>query len=387
MSDEILDYADLIARYESGLVEQLRNFGFQTEYLDLWVPDEDLTRSLLNLFDAAAEGGLSSLSVRVPADAVAGLKLAGLPELAAKRGRFSIEDGSGKAVLSITDLRIAAAPSAARGSASPQSVAPGARTAPTVGQDKTAGPLRQPQALSEPYAAHLLRIADKSLPSAPIPPETIRARAEIDGLVLDAAIDPTDHRIVEITQSGARNPVAHDLVSVLARTCHGLPVLEAADHGSIRLEYLLRGDAARPHAGIVIPETVEPAFRLITALLRALLADYRQKAGFCEQSNTFDAPPGPRWLQADEAARHAQLAEAFARGGFAADDVNVVAIEYDVRVVVSLSGTLAKNPAGAVVALERCMKKHVDNRLELFLTEVKDSNKLRRLSEQKSKAS
>ena len=76
MSEDILDYTDLIARYETGLIENLRSFGFQTEYLDLWVPDANLSRSLLNLFDTAAEVGRRSLAVRILADAVAELKRA-----------------------------------------------------------------------------------------------------------------------------------------------------------------------------------------------------------------------------------------------------------------------------------------------------------------------
>src|SRR5947207_8979963 len=110
MSEDILDYADLVARYQTGLIENLRSFGFQTEYLDLWVPDEDLSRSLLNLFDAAAAVGHRSLAVRVPVNALA-LKQAGLPDHAAKRGRFSMDDGDRGAVVRISDLRLAAASS------------------------------------------------------------------------------------------------------------------------------------------------------------------------------------------------------------------------------------------------------------------------------------
>lgn len=175
-------------------------------------------------------------------------------------------------------------------------------------------------------------------------------------------------------------------MAVLARVCVGLPVFEAADHGAIRLEHLLRGDAPRPRPGIVIPETVDPAFRLVSALLRAMLTEYRSRTGYSDRTNTFDARPGPRWMNADDDGRRALLAEAFTKAGFQPKDVGVVAIEYDVRVVVSLGEAFAKDPARALAALERQMKHSIDGRLELFLSEVKDSNKLRRLSDQKGKA-
>jgi hypothetical protein len=386
MSEDILDYTDLVARYQTGLIENLRSFGFQTEYLDLWVPDEDLSRSLLNLFDAAAEVGHRSLAVRIPADAIAGLKQAGLPDLAAKRGRFSMDNRNGSVVLRIADLRVVAAPLpvAPAIASTPGAVKAGA--APTATETRSDETLHQPSRLSEPYAGNLAA-ADQNVPVAAARPGLVQARAEIDGLMLESAVDPTDHSIQSMAATGARAEVARTLLAAVARLCHGLPILEAADHGAIRLEYLLRGDAPRPHAGIVIPETIDPAFRFVSVLLRDLLADYRRTTGFRDSTNTFDIEPGPRWMLADDSARRALLAKAFALGGFGAEDVNVVAIEHDVRVVVSLGGLLAKDPARALAVLERQMKQRVDGRLELFMQEVKDSNKLRRLSEQKSKAS
>ena len=386
MSEDILDYSDLIRRYEAGLIEKLRSFGFQTEYLDLWVPDADLSRSLLNLFDAAAEVGHRSLAVRIPADAVAELKQAGLPDLAAKRGRFSMEAGNRSTVLRITDLHIVK--TSTQGSQIPKASidimdGKAARAATELRLDNV---LKQPQSLSEPYATHLAT-ADKGSPAPSPRPGLVQAQAEIDGVTLAAAIDATNHCIQVITVNGTRSEVLRNLLAVTASLSHGLPVVEAADHGAIRLEYLLRGDAPRPRAGIIIPESIDPAFRFVSALLRALLTDYRSKTGFRDITNTFDVVPGPRWMQADDDARRTQLAEAFKLGGFPAEGVIVVAIEYDVRVVVSLGGALAKDPARALAALERHIKQHVDGRLELFLAEVKDINKLRRLSEQKSKAS
>ena len=308
-----------------------------------------------------------------------------MPNLAAKRGRFSMENGNSSAVLRIADLRVVEAPlSVTTATASvPGSVKAGTARATEARSDEA---LRQPESLSEPYASNLAVIG-KSASAVSARPGLMQVRAEIDGVILESAVDPADHTIQSMTATGVWTEVARDLLSVMARVCQGLPILEAADHGAIKLEYLLRGDAPRPRPGIIIPETIDPAFRFVSALLRALLADYRGKAGFRDRANTFDVPPGPRWMEANDIVRRTQLSAAFALAGFATDDVTVVAIEHDVRVVVSLGGMLAKDPAHALAVLERRMKQHVDGRLELFMQEVKDSNRLRRLSEPKSKAS
>lgn len=204
MSENILDYADLVARYETGLVDTLRSFGLQKEYLDLWVPDADLSRSLLNLFNAAAEVGQSSLAIRIPADTLATLKKAGLPILAAKHGQLSIEEGNGDAVLRITGLRVVAIAAAAPHTAvsaprATEAVATGA--IPAVPADAA---LRQPAALPEPYGS-ALKAADKDAPAPSGRPSLVTARAEIDGLVIEVAIDPKDHVIHGFTANGARS--------------------------------------------------------------------------------------------------------------------------------------------------------------------------------------
>lgn len=383
MSGDVLDYADLVARYEAGLVDNLRSFGFQTDYLDLWVPDENLSRSLLNLFDAAAEAGHKSLAVRISAEAAADLKLAKLTDQAASRGQVQFEANGGSVILRITDLHVAATPTRADRAAVSAQASAAARTSAVETAGRAEAALRQPTALSQPYASNLAS-ATGNAPAVPVPPNVVHASAGIDGLVLEADINPADHVIRAMRATGARGRIACDLIAATTQLCQGLPILEAADHGAIRLEYLLRGDSARPCPGILVPETIESAFHFVSALLRAVLADYRQKSGFKSKTNTFDVMPGPAWMQASDAERRTLLQRAFAAGGFPAEDVIVVAIEYDVRVVVSLGGGLSGSPASVTADLERCVKKHADGRLELFLTEVKDSNKLRRLSEPKS---
>lgn len=383
MSEDILDYADLVRRYETGLVETLRSFGFQSEYLELWVPDEDLTRSLLNLFDAAAEVGHRSLAVRIPSSAIEGLKTAGLPALAATRGIFSIETGADTSVVRMRDLHVDTATRHASSAAPVQASA--ARQA-----SKDFGPaadaiLRQPQDIAEPYRSKLAA-AGTSLASD-LPSGFVTCRAEIDGLTLGVAIDQKDHIIRGIAAQGAKSDVMRRLLTTLAGLCIGLPILEAADHGAIKLEYSLRTNGSRPRSGIVIAEGVDPAFNVVSALMRAILADYRKQTGFKDVHNSFDVAPGPRWMQADEAGRRAQLEQAFGTAGLAEHVAKIVAIEYDVRVVVALSGVPAGQAARMLTLLERAAKERVDPRLELFLSELKDSNKLRRLSEYQDKAS
>jgi hypothetical protein len=380
MSSDILNYNDLVARYETDLIENLRGFGFQTDYLDLWVPDEDLSRSLLNLLDAAATAGRDTLAVRLPASLAVQLRQGDFLSQAQSRCTCrQIEDGS-DLILQFTDVRL---PDAGGTVAVSPAAGTFAKQHEEVRRAKAVQvPLQQPAQIGALYSRAL-----DALPAMPASPALAATqagaavKATCDGLILEAVISP-DHVVTAMTYSGARTPVSQGLAQTMLRLFVGLPILEVAGHGAIRVEYDLRGDGVTPPVpGIAIPEAAEPAFALVIHLTRELLSDYRQKTGYTEHRNLFDAPPGPVWMKASEAERRDLLLAAFAKDGIPPQVVSIIAIEYDVRVVISLDGDLARNPAVHMLALERSIKRHVDNRLELFLAEVRDHNKIRRLSE------
>jgi hypothetical protein len=382
MTDAALDYVKLVSRYQTDLVDNLRGFGFQTDYLDLWVPDEDISRSLLNLLDAAATAGRETLAVRLPAALAAELRQSDFLAEAAERCTCRLQDDGDGQVLECDSIRLP-------GVGEPVAAGQGSLQARQIdamqvtGAEKARLPLQQPAWIDPLYAG---AVADMAAAAKPVPVPTpatnnVIVAASCDGLRLQAVVS-AGHTVSALHYDGARTPVASGLAEAMRQMLVGLPILEIANHGAIRLEYRLRGDAvAPPVPGIAIPEASDPAFAVVDHLNRQLLADYREKTGYNVWRNLFDAPPGPIWMKSSEAERRQMLLDAFSKDGVSPQEVSIIAIEYDVRVVISLDGERAQNPADHMLTLERSIKRHVDSRLELFLAEVKDHNKLRRLSE------
>ena len=50
----IIDFKNLVEKYDENLVSKLRGFG-EEEYLKFWVPDSEKLKSLYNLIDALFE--------------------------------------------------------------------------------------------------------------------------------------------------------------------------------------------------------------------------------------------------------------------------------------------------------------------------------------------
>ena len=189
-------------------------------------------------------------------------------------------------------------------------------------------------------------------------------------------VDGDGHTIRRAAHSGASTSVERALLDRLCALIVGLPIQKAADHGVIRLEYELRDKTMeRPVAGVVTPEAADASFLLPLALVRGALGDYRSKTGYGETENTYDPQPSAPWMSMDGEARRKFLDGAIREIGYSAKDVVVTAIEFDVRVVVELA---VADKQRCLMALEAGIKDKVDARLELFLEEIKDINKLRR---------
>lgn len=60
-----IDYEALVQAFEEALVTKLRSHGAEADYLEMWVPDEDPVKSLLNMVEAAEAYGRDEIAIRV----------------------------------------------------------------------------------------------------------------------------------------------------------------------------------------------------------------------------------------------------------------------------------------------------------------------------------
>ncbi|MCB2101828.1 MAG: hypothetical protein KDE22_13205 [Rhodobacterales bacterium] len=358
-----LDFDRLSADYASGLVDTLRGFGAGAEILELWVADEDPTTSLVNMIDAAQAAGRDSLSVRLGAASAAALDRPRLARDGGAYGTLSLAEGDGL-VVTVTGLHAIDIAVETGGAAE-------ADRPPEITETDAAETLVQPTTLHPAYLAGLKAIA----PAGEEKGDCLQGQAA--GLTLTLWV--ADGVINKAAVTGATTDIADRLTQAFCAEITGLPLLEAADHGSHRLARRLRDrGAAPPVAGVVTPRAADPAFRLLDALIR----DAAQVSG----RNDFDEGPGPAWMSASDWERRERLAEVLVATAetLGIDPAGVVLedIQHDVRVVIGFEGALARADRGRLLLdLEAGIKDRVDRRLELFQRERKDANVIRRLAE------
>ncbi|HEY0710052.1 MAG TPA: hypothetical protein VGG33_24790 [Polyangia bacterium] len=373
----VIDYDVVYRDYLRSLVDTLRGFSAGLPGLELWVPHEDERLSLRNLLDVAAAAGNPSLCVRFGSAHRARLTADDLRAVAGPYGAVQILETPDELVVRVEGLHAAATTIEKRTAiaARPSERAPKAAQA-ISGSTTTV------------YDKALADTALRHETTGELPGPGLAIAVAHEGARLLLKIDPATH-VVTAAGWSAEAPRAAPVRALLDRLCDlapGLPVLELAYHGVIRLEATLRDEqAARPLPGIVLPATAHPMFALPTALVRAALAAYRTRTGYDETVTRFDVRPASDWLQASLAARLARIEAAVAEPlrlmNLSPNDIHPTTVEHDVRVVFALPDDLpGQQRQRLLLDLEAHIKRNVDPRLELYAEERKDRNKLRRLA-------
>ncbi len=386
-----VDYEQMVASYQASLTTMLRGFRGGARFLAGWVHDEDDAKSILAMIEAAAAEGLPDVTIAIGTATRGRLDVARLETLASSLGtvqRLPRADGFALRVAFAsrdTDRSGSAAVAYQRARRARED-----RDARLRDRDKvaTTSSRNAVETSSSVYRAAIERIL-----SAPLVHEgTLEERAGLvllraveSGVALAALVDPATHVVRDTRHEGRGDDRLRALLEGVCGLLEGRPLLEGSDHAVIRLEHSLRDRSRpRPVAGIVTPESAEPTFRLLGALVRALLHEYRARMGFVAVENRFDPDPGSAWRALSHGQRLGRIQEVLdrvaPRHGLRSGDVKCTKLDRITRVTIEV---LAAVPTGhkpsLLMHLEADLKAEIDPTLHLYQEEMADKNKIRRI--------
>lgn len=355
LNDEPLDYEALVDQYNENLFLVLRGHR-SAEYLDTWVPDEDPLKGILNMIEAAELAGQDEIAIFLRHSTLRLLDVPAVQAAASRIGDVKIEPREDGVVVHVFGI---------------------ARSSPR------AAPSRQ---ISAPYQAAIAAAGATLRHTGPLSagePEPLYA-ATIDGSRLSARINGAG-KILAAAHDGAQTLAAAAVLDVFCDELVGMTVQEAAEHGAIRLEFRLRAGATqRSVAGIVLPRNADQVFELPARLIRALAAAYREQTGAAFGPNGFTRPIGAAWLRLSDDEKLAKvnglLAERIVSLGLGPQDASAIAVEQHYRVTIAFGeGVPIDEKPRFLRRLERVLHQSLEPSIQVFMSEVKDANKMRRL--------
>ena len=101
---EVLSYEKLVADFESKLVTQLRSFVAGAEFLEIWVPDDDPVKSILNMVEAAEAYGRRDIAVRVSVGTLPGSRIGALRSSIGALGRVETRPDEGGTLIVVSEI-------------------------------------------------------------------------------------------------------------------------------------------------------------------------------------------------------------------------------------------------------------------------------------------
>ncbi|TPV97240.1 MAG: hypothetical protein B7733_00555, partial [Myxococcales bacterium FL481] len=184
------DFDALMDNYRTGLVNKLRGFGAEAEYLDVWVPDSDTTKSLLNLVEAVALAGGTSLRLQLKAATAVTLRRDELLEALAQTCKTAFEDHGDRVIVSCDNID-RQPPAVKR---PPTDAAPVRSTTPRSRSFLAEGPSPVTRVYDDSLAAVAIRETPTDPPREPRPSERSVSTADHDASLV-VYVERETHRV------------------------------------------------------------------------------------------------------------------------------------------------------------------------------------------------
>ena len=341
-----LNYSDLVLSYEEALHNTLRNFKPVPDFLDTWVPDENLSTSILGIVEAAGESNVAVVSVAMSRDQLKKLDCDYLRKETHKLGCLAIDE-NGKMIF----------------------------------QFKKGGEL----VVGDLYKKSLTELGSRVVfegrfDRAEASQIMIVAQHETSsGEVRLTCLVNKEHRIVGAKHEGAQGTLRIVLDQLCAEIT-GLPIQEASEHGVLRLEYRLRDkDQSRSVKGILTPKNTDPIFAVPLELIREIFSKYRSEINYEFKRNFYVDAVHASFDQLSKSEKiqsvQTKLREICVSLGL---DTNVEVVDWkpDARAVLSFKEQPGSQSLGpALLKIERILQEKLEPRIELVLESVEDTNK------------
>jgi hypothetical protein len=216
-------------------------------------------------------------------------------------------------------------------------------------------------------------------------PGQITVTAQADGVSLTVNVDLTSHVVVDAGHAALGSDVQRGLCEALCLVAIGRPILEVGEHAAILIEFRMRDRSmAPPVLGIVHPDNADPLFQLPKRLARRLLQVYRQKTGYDELANFYDAPSSSEWRALSSPTQYQKVGAAIAtievELGMAPATLTLLGVSPDGKVILDFDRQLPNSAKSQYLRrIEQRLKATIESTLCIYSVERKDLNKIRRL--------
>ena len=377
-----IDFYSLCNEYKENLNIQLRDFGSKNEFMQFWVPSPDLKKSFCNLIDALKETKKLEFKVLLRSDLNNEIKIDFLKQIEKSIGVINIKEINSDIHL---DIYI-----------NLDNYDENFNTHSTL-ENKTKRKIIERknfinfinQEINANYVDKiddLEKLDDKQFDLNEIEinkhlknKSLLLIKKESDDLKLYYLIDVTTNTIIDCYHNIITKNRIQNLLNYFCNFIKGLDVLEVSDHSIIYMEHKFRSDKDKFIGGIIMPERAGLIFLRINKINRDMLNSYREDNNYKNFINRNYPKISQYWIKLSKNEKNVKIQEQIyyfiINNKLSKEDIKFIRVDRYIRVFVDINKNLDQKER-LLMHLENELKK-VENRIEIFTEEIKDSNKLR----------
>ncbi len=349
----LINYEKMVEDYNATLLTKLRSHGSELDYLEMWVPDEDPVKCILNMVEAADAYGSQELNICVKNDTLNDKQLTDLVQEIEKIANLELDKEKDKSILNIF-----------------------------LQKDDTHELLKN---IHPSFHQGIMEIADQlehygELKIFDDEEEYVASEGNVT-----LKISVKNGSICKVSFQGDMDMVQKVVLEMFCRIIEEMPVQEAADHGALKTLYKLHNrQQERPVSGIFMVENAGEVFKMPESLIRKINKEYRAKNSITDMSNFWVPHLSKDWLKLSEAGKIDRLQpilDGFIdENNLESSDIEIASVTKEIRLTVYFSeNILPENKSILLLNLELKMRESTGKQLEIYMQEEQDANKLRRI--------
>jgi len=387
MKNEIIeiDFYELCEQYEKNLNINLRDFGSEHEYLKFWVPDTDLKKSFYNLIEAFKEIKYFNFKVFLNRKKNNIIDESFLNSIEKNIGKISVLQSNGNLYVNINidiekydnNFQIFSTPSSINTSVKKFNKIKKNRK--TVIVDINKNYFKKINQLKRFKINHCFIDYENEIQNYLKNKLNIILSHKNGIFEIKLIINKSNHMITKCYHNIKDKNYNSVLINFFCSYLRGLHIQEAADHAVIYLEHYFRSIDKNSSKGIILPNQAGTSFKSINIIIRKILESYRKINNYKDTTNRFYTKIGQSWKNLSDKEKQSKIENIILdfnkKNQIPNDQLKFIAIDKSIRVYVQIDNKTNQNQ-NQLMHLENSLKK-IEKRLEIFTTEIKDSNKLR----------
>ncbi len=371
-----IDFNELINKYDTNLLDNLRGFGSNQEYLKFWVPGTTFQKSFYNLIDALVESQHLEIMVSFDYNSF-DIDFYNETEFFLKKiSSFQKEKEN-----NLINFYIKIDANLYRQKKNENISVIKNEIEKKIDYKNTISVFRSKEKLNPIYEDGIEKISPTDYFEEKILESKNSFSKEIEGIQLNFIIE--NKNITGLAHNCKRDIILKKLINIFFDICINKNIQEAADHSAIYLEEKIRlNNKHLTKEGIILPSHAGTYFDDLNIVIRNIFSEYKSRESLEFEINKNYFKKSYHWINLEEVEKIKKINEiifkVLNKNNLNANAALAKSIESNFRVNLEIdkSFKVLQERKNLLLEIERKIKV-LDQTLEVFIDESLDKNKLR----------